>query len=61
MAGFNLEQSLMTRVQTSASNMATKLLTATVRTLVAHHSMPDFIRITARVAPQGQDFGFRRL
>lgn len=61
MTVFNLEQSLMIRVQISASNLATKLLTATVRTLVAHHAKPDSMLSTARVAPQEQNFGFIRL
>lgn len=61
MAVFNVEQSSMIRVQISASNLATKLLTTVIRTLVAEHAELNSVLITPRVAPQEQNFGFSRL
>jgi hypothetical protein len=61
MAVFNVEQSSMIRVQMSASNLATKLLTTVIRTLVAEYAKLNSILITPRVAPQEQNFGFSRL
>lgn len=61
MAVVNAEQPLMIRVQIFASNLATKPLTVVIRTLDAGHAKPDSVLITARVAPQEQNFGFHRL
>jgi hypothetical protein len=61
MVVLSVEQSLMIRVQTSASNLAMKLLTSTIRTFVAESAKPNSIRITSRVAPQEQNFGFSSL
>ncbi|PRB70202.1 hypothetical protein [Arthrobacter sp. MYb213] len=61
MAVFNVEQSSMIRVQISASNLATKLLTTVIQTVVAEHAKLNSVLITPRVAPQEQNFGFSRL